>query len=333
MPDTPLTIDDESRRGHVSRFTFTVFTPTYNRARTLRRVYESLSAQTCRDFEWLICDDGSTDDTRRLVAGWVGEAAFPIRYVWQENQGKHVAINHGVAEARGDLFLIFDSDDACVPHALERFKHHWDSIPHADQHRFTGVTALCIDQHGKPVGGRFLQDPTDSDSIEVRYRLKVRGERWGFHRTAVLRDFPFPFVGEKTYCPESLVWTAIARRYKTRYVNEALRIYHFHERSDQITDRGRVARNAKGLGAWHRCVLNDHFSWFRVAPLEFVYSAINYVRYSLHVGGGLAEALRQLQAPGPRLLACLALPFGVGVYLRDRASGAASTGGTSPDPG
>jgi glycosyltransferase involved in cell wall biosynthesis len=302
-----------------SRHTFTVFTPTYNRAHTLHRVYESLRVQTFRDFEWLICDDGSTDETRSLVQRWQAVADFPIRYLWQENRGKHVAVNHGVGEARGELFLILDSDDACVPHALERFKHHWDSIPTPARDRFSGVTALCVDPQGRPVGGRFPHDPTDSDSIEIRYRVKNPGERWGFHRAAVLRQFPFPFTHEKTFCPEGLVWTAIARQYKTRYVNEALRIYHTGERRDQLTARGQGPRHATVVAAWHRCVLNEHFTWFRVAPLEFLRSAAHYVRFSLHADGR-PPALGTLDSAGRRLLVMLAAPLGFGLYVYDRAT-------------
>ena len=74
------------------RYIFTVFTPTYNRAHTLHRVYGSLKVQTFRDFEWLIVDDGSTDDTEALVKQWQAEANFPIRYIWQKNSGKHLGI-------------------------------------------------------------------------------------------------------------------------------------------------------------------------------------------------------------------------------------------------
>jgi glycosyltransferase involved in cell wall biosynthesis len=300
-------------------YTFTVFTPTYNRASTLHRVYESLVAQTYRDFEWVICDDGSTDETGRLVERWMQQADFPIRYVWQENQGYNAAISHGVRLARGAMFTKIDSDDACVPHALECLKHHWDSIPEAERARFTGVTALCVDPRGRVVGDRFPRDPTDSDSLEMRYRFGVnRGSRWGCHRTSILKAFPFPVAEEKFY-PSSVVWTAIARRYKTRYVNDALLIYHVGERPDQLTTRGRGAKHPKGHRMWHRCVLNEHIDWFRFAPLDFVRSAANYSRFSLHARCGLGETLRELDAPWPRLLGVLAFPLGVAVYLRDRA--------------
>jgi len=96
-------------------FVFTVFTPTYNRAHTLPRVWNSLRRQTFRNFEWLIVDDGSSDNTREMVSGWSRISDFPIRYLWQRNALKKTAINLGVREARGQLFLSIDSDDECTP--------------------------------------------------------------------------------------------------------------------------------------------------------------------------------------------------------------------------
>ena len=104
---------------------FTVFTPSYNRAHTLDRVYSSLCAQTFTDFEWVIVDDGSTDGTADLVASWRKEHPFPIIYEKQSNQGKHIAVNRGAQLARGELFLIADSDDAFPSNALQIFHKAW----------------------------------------------------------------------------------------------------------------------------------------------------------------------------------------------------------------
>src|SRR4051812_47352897 len=141
-----------------AQYTFTVVTATYNRAHTLHRVYESLLAQTFRDFEWLVVDDGSTDGTRKLIEGWQAEASFAIRYLYQANAGKHIACNRAVREAAGRFITGIDSDDACLPHALERLIHHWNRIPADEQAGFTGVSALCIDETGQLVGTRFPRD-------------------------------------------------------------------------------------------------------------------------------------------------------------------------------
>src|SRR5579883_1323984 len=110
---------------------FTVLTPTYNRVGYLGRVYESLCAQTFRDFEWIIVDDGSTDGTQELVSSW--KPFFPIRYTWKPNGGKHTAVNVGVAMAAGEFTLILDSDDHCIPHTLERLDYHWKQISNPER--------------------------------------------------------------------------------------------------------------------------------------------------------------------------------------------------------
>ena len=94
----------------------TVFTPAYNRAHLIHRVYDSLKAQTYREFEWIIVDDGSSDNTEEVVKGYmVQDNFFDIRYFYQTNQGKHMATNRAVQEARGELFITIDSDDGCKP--------------------------------------------------------------------------------------------------------------------------------------------------------------------------------------------------------------------------
>jgi glycosyltransferase involved in cell wall biosynthesis len=311
--------------------TFTVFTPAYQRASELHRVYDSLTAQTFRDFEWLVVDDGSTDGTGEIVRRWAAEADFPIRYVRQENQGKHVAWNRGVEEAEGELFLALDSDDACVPEALERFHHHWTSIPERERAHFSAVTALCIDQNGDLVGTRFPHDVTDSDPLEIRYRHKVTGEKWGFHRTDVLREFPFPVVAGKPYVSETVVWDKIAHRYRTRYVNEPLRIYYidFDEGNIMTTMRDASA-SSSGFIVVFREQLNEHLAYARHAPLEFVRAGALYTRHAIHQGLGPVRQMRALRpAAWPFWLA--GAPVGVALYVRDRIRRRAAGSCVTPD--
>lgn len=261
---------------------FTIFTPTFNRAKTLHRVYESLQQQTFRDFEWLIVDDGSVDDTSSIVEGWRQEAAFPIRYVWTKNGHKKTAFNHGVRLARGELFLPADSDDAFPPNALERFVHHWGAVPENERQLFVGVCGLCQDEQRRVVGDTFPGTwGIDSDSLEIRYRFGVWGEKWGFSRTDVLRAHPFPdhLPG---HVPEGVVWTAIATHYKTRFINEVVRIY-FQDSGDQITKTGNPARDAPGTLYWKRCVLSSELAYFWYKPVHFLLEAARWTRFRLHV--------------------------------------------------
>lgn len=103
----------------------TIFTPTYNRAYTLPKLFESLQAQTSNNFEWLIVDDGSSDDTRELVEHFITKADFKITYIYQENQGKHVAINTALDKASNLYFFTVDSDDYLINNALELIFKNW----------------------------------------------------------------------------------------------------------------------------------------------------------------------------------------------------------------
>jgi len=300
-----------------SPYLFTVFTPTYNRAATLPRVYESLKPQTFRDFEWLIVDDGSHDNTRELVQTWQIEANFPIRYIQQSNQGKPTAFNRGVQEAKGELFLTLDSDDDCVPEALERLKYHWDAIPESEKPRFSAVTALCKNQHGEIEGDKFVRDILDSDSVEMFMKYRARGEKWGFQRTDVLRQFPFPVTPGQNFVPESVVWLALSRRYKTRFVNEPLRIYHIRDGAQDHLS----SLNAKvlwGRAYFYRQVLNDFVDWLLKAPATLFRCAINFSRYSFGLGKGPLSQLRELKNLRARALVGGSLPMGFLLYLRDR---------------
>ena len=299
------------------RYTFTVFTPTYNRARTLHRVYESLLAQTYRDFEWLIVDDGSTDDTKQLVESWQADSKFPIRCVYQQNQGKPAAMNRGVQEAQGELFLTVDSDDAFVPNALERFHFHWNNIPADVKDQFSAVTGLCRYPDGKLVGNKFPRDVMDSDTIEVTLKYKVVGDKWGFQRTDVLKQFPFSTNRDGKFVPESLTWFALSRKYKTRYVNEILLIVYFDEASGEHLS----ALNPNTLSGrliFHRYVLNELISWLRVAPTAIFRSAINFSRYSFGLGVGPSSQLKELHSTTARLLVATSLPVGFLMALRDK---------------
>lgn len=301
----------------LGEYLFTVFTPSFNRVGTLPRVYQSLQRQTCRDFEWLIVDDGSTDGTKALITQWQAESNFPIRYIFQENQGKPAAFNNGVREARGQLLLTLDSDDECVPEALERFKYHWDSIPATEKEKFSAVTVLCKDQHGNLVGDKFPCDVFDSNTIEVTFKFGVGGEKWGFQRVDVLKQFPFPSIPNAKFISESIVWYDLSRKYKTRYVNEALRIYHLN---DGATDHLSTLSPGvlSGRAYLHRFVLNELIDWLYRTPRSILRSAINFSRYSFGLGITPATQIKQLRSATAKLLVAAALPVGFAMSIRDR---------------
>ncbi len=305
---------------------FTVFTPTFNRAYTLPRLYESLKIQTYTNFEWLIIDDGSTDETYELIKKWQENTTdFLIRYYWQQNRGKHVAFNRGVCEAQGILFLPLDSDDTCTSNALERFAFHWDSIPFEEKSGFAGVCAHCMDRNGKLVGTLFPFNPTDSNSIEIRYRYKVKGEKWGFNRTDILIRFKFPEDENMRFIPEGIVWNGIARIYRTRFVNEILRTYYVEDfkGSDQLSKSLNDIKEiiskkyAMGCAFYYKSLFNDDIKWFRYEPMKYFVSAISYIRFSLHCGKLLNNIYKEIHTLEGKILILFASPIAIILYFLD----------------
>lgn len=203
----------------------TILTPTYNRASLLPRLFDSLLRQTNKDFEWIVVDDGSTDDTREVVANLKEKCggAFPMGYVYKANGGKHMAINIGAERARGELLFIADSDDLLIDDALETVANSWHDI--SDDKSFAGIAGLDIAMDTREVIGSGLpQEHIDCNAIDIRYRHHVTGDMKEVFRTEVLREFPFPeFAGER-FCPEQLVWFRMARRYRLRYINKPIYI-------------------------------------------------------------------------------------------------------------
>lgn len=286
----------------------TVFTPTYNRANTLFRVYESLNRQTYRDFEWVVVDDGSEDQTRELLEQYRSAADYPIRYFYQENAGKHVAINHALREVDSELFLIADSDDAFVPEALQVFVETWDGIPEEERSQYKGIIAMCYDSETGRTIGKFPKHIFDSNDLDAIFELRLCFEKWSLVRTDVMREIPFPEPDEKLkFYPETVVWWRMARKYKTRYVDAPLRAYYRDQDNSLINQSGGRARETIYL--W-RAYINETMDYFWKYPKAFLKAYVGYARDNILAERSRREAMLSIQGFGRRFLATIAYPFG-----------------------
>ena len=298
---------------------FTVATSTYNRIHTLPVVYQSLLEQTYRDFEWVIVDDGSTDDTKAVVDNWIASSPFLIRYFYQENQHKKVAFNKAVKEANGELLLNWDSDDGAVPEALQTFAEAWESIPKAERDSFVGVTCLCKRADGTTVGDEFPSDPFDSDTLESSYVMNIKGEKWGFQRRDVLQSFPFP-DWVPGLVPEGYVWNQIALEYKTRYINSKLRIYNHS--SDSLTDalnQFDPSQILEGRILYYRHFLDDISPVLirRGAPRRVIICAVQYGRLHLHSAKNGRSSSIRLKSVTSKMIVAAAFPMSFCLFLLD----------------
>lgn len=223
----------------------TIFTPTYNRAHTLRRLYNSLTKQLSYQFEWLIVDDGSTDDTEQLIREFQTECTlFPIRYYKKKNGGKHTAINTGVELAKGFLFFIVDSDDYLTENAVASLISWEKNISNAKM--YAGVSGNKGFSENSLIGKTFEEEYIDATSLE-RSKYSIEGDKAEVFYTDVLRRFPFPVFENERFMTENVVWYRIALNgYKIRWFNEIIYIAEY--RSDGLSkNQDRIlAENPKG---------------------------------------------------------------------------------------
>ena len=169
----------------------TIFTATYNRANRLTQAFESLKNQTIQNFEWVIVDDGSTDETKTLIKTFNTDK-FKIYYFKQENKGKHFAINKGVSAAKGELFFILDSDDYLPNNAFEIVSNNFETIKNKES--FGGVVGRKSHFDNKIVGSINSFKTIVSNAIDIRYIHKIEGDLTEVYYTKVLKEFIEPTI-------------------------------------------------------------------------------------------------------------------------------------------
>ena len=239
------------------QYKITVFTPTYNRAYIIETLYRSLQRQTYRNFEWLVVDDGSADNTRELFESWqLEENDFPIRYFKQENGGKCRAINRGLEMAQGELFFTVDSDDFLTDDALEKIVS-WDAeLPNREQYcGFVGNRGTTSTETPNRLfeGGYLDGTALDRYTMGKGEQGIVDGERAYVFYTDIHRKYLYPeFPGEK-FLTEAVTWDLMAYDgYKLRYYNDIIWVWEY--KPDGLTKAGyKVFRdNPQGTGLFFR---------------------------------------------------------------------------------
>lgn len=254
----------------MNRVKITVFTPTYNRAYTLERLYKSLMNQTCYDFEWLIVDDGSTDGTSALIDSFQNNQLFDVRYYRQENSGKHVAINNGVDLAEGELFFIVDSDDYLTDDAIEKIISWSSTLPSDDD--YAGISGNRGYSVNELIGTTFSGEYIDATALE-REKYSITGDKAEVFFTHVLRKYKFPVFENEKFMTENVVWYAIAADgYKIRWFNEIIYITEYLP--DGLTHKYNklLATNPKGFAV----SVNQKIKLFNLSKKQIYAEYFNY---------------------------------------------------------
>lgn len=231
----------------------TIVTPSYNRAHTLPRCYASLCAQTCFDFEWLLIDDGSTDDTQRIIEGFRTDR-FRLTCVRKENGGKHTALNLSHSFISGDYVLILDSDDYLLPTAVQRVLDGWK--------RFEGdpdvavVTFLRGSAPDRPQC-RAADEYRPVDIMRYRRICIESSDCCEVIRAEVFRRFPFPVFEGERFLAESALWKRVSFQYKCVYINQVIYICEYLEGGLTSGGRSLHIRNPQG------CMYNANLAMAR----------------------------------------------------------------------
>ncbi len=275
----------------------TILTPTYNRAHTLQRAFDSLKNQTFKKFCWIILDDGSTDDTEEIVNSFISENNFPIEYFKNENSKKFYTVFKGIEKVKTDYFAILDSDDAYPADALKILVEVADEL---DRRQFISVIGHSEDENGKIYGTQFPGNGFDGSVLEMRYKYKIRGDKNGLFITEpylkYLRAFDFEFYKGK-YAPQKIFFSIYdGDGMKTRFINQVIRTYYFDADDQDSMSNDRVKPSSYiGLRDGYRSFLNSYGTKLGSYPKVLLTNLVGFQSYSILTNQSFVTTIHSIQ--------------------------------------
>jgi len=283
----------------------TIFTPTYNRAYILPRCYEAMKRQTCKDFVWLVVDDGSTDNTRALAESWIREPnGFEIRYVYQNNLGMHGAHNLAYENIDTELNTCVDSDDYMPDDAVEKILNFWNN--REIDEKIAGFLALDAYKNGEIIGSLFPPDISRATSYDYYYKFGMKGDKKFILRTDLTKMNPYPvFEGEK-YVNLATKYSLLDKDYELLNLNEVVCIVEYLQDGSTLNMFRQYMSNPQGFAYSRRLCMVLPFAGFGFRFKQ----AVHYVSSCIFCRNRawLSETPR-------KALTIFAAPFGLGLFL------------------
>lgn len=203
----------------------TILTPTYNRKNTIKQAYDSLLKQTSKNFEWMIVDDGSEDNTKELIDKFIKEDKIKITYFYKENGGKHTALNYGIQKIKSEYTMILDSDDYLLPNAIELIERKWKK--YKNQENIACLSYIKVFPNNETIGKKYKEEEIISNHIDFRYNKNLLGDMCEIFKTSILKEYPFPVYNNERFLSEALIWNKIALKYDTVYVNKPVYVAEY----------------------------------------------------------------------------------------------------------
>jgi glycosyltransferase involved in cell wall biosynthesis len=290
-----------------------IHTPSWNRANYLERVWQGLCEQNFQNFEWIVSDDGSTDETQKILLELKQKSSFPVVIVSASARvGKAVLDNHAIRIARGEFFVWNDSDDILLPNALETLIHTWESIPEGKRDEFVGVTALCKTKDGVlsslPFSGVF-----DTTWNDLRYLYKVQGDMVYFSKTKLLKEIPFKEVD--FVISEGIIWTSLGNKYKTRVIPNVLKLVEY-QATNAISFSSKL-RYCRGY-AYAFPIIRNNLVNYKINVIDSLWESLTFIRYCIHGEIGFFESMKLWNGHFPLLKYLLLFPLSWLLVLKDR---------------
>ena len=229
----------------------TIFTPAYNRAHTLPRTYESLLAQDCKDFVWLIVDDGSSDNTADLVKEWQEKKnGFEIRYIYKENGGMHTAHNTAYENIDTELNVCIDSDDRLSSGAVKKILSKWEQIKNRG---YAGIIGLDADMNDGKIIGQGFPDGMTETTLAGYYASGGSGDKKLVYRTEVINQYPpYPVFKGERYLALAYKYRLIDQDYKLAVLDEVLCDVEYQADGSSMNMFRQYLRNPNGFAFWRK---------------------------------------------------------------------------------
>lgn len=289
----------------------TIFTPTYNRKKYLNSLYESLVRQTYKNFEWIIVDDGSIDDTEIQVSSFINEKKIDILYFFKENGGKHTCINKGIDLASGDLFFIVDSDDFLTDDALERIIY-WEKTIDLDlKHKYIGLAGLRMYHNGEVIGGKLKKIYIDASPAELRYKYKIKGDKAEVFYTEMLKQYKFPIIDKKEkFLTEGVIYNEMSKNnLLIRWFNEGLYYTEYLPGGLTMSGKDRCLENWSGYTYYYNQILE-----LNIPLIEKIRHLSNYYR----IGLNKFSLYQMYKNINNKIISLVCMPLGFFYYLKDK---------------
>ncbi|MED3939500.1 glycosyltransferase family 2 protein [Priestia megaterium] len=281
----------------------TVFTPTYNRAYCIHQCYESLKRQTCKDFIWLIIDDGSTDNTKGIVNGWIDENIIQIKYHWQDNQGMHGAHNTAYELIDTELNVCIDSDDYMPDDAVEKIIDTWKKY---GSNEVSGIVGLDANHKNEIIGTQLSQHIKRSTLFDLYNKYGVTGDKKLVYRTELTKQYPYPLFENERYVGLAYKYHMIDKQYEMILMNEIICCVEYLEDGSSRNMLHQYRKNPRGFAFYRKEMMKLPFG---SSSFKFR-QAIHYVSSSL-----MSRNWRFLQETPSKRLTLLAIPLGIALYF------------------